>query len=299
MNEMIIPVDADRPLPAGHFFGQVLNKEVNRGLVLSEIKHTGRTRLPKHYHELAFFNLLLRGAYQEFYLDKDVVLDPLTVIFTPSGVPHHDEIASCGMHIFSLELDDRWLERLSEFGVVPQSAIDNKGGELSWLAHRMYREFKIRECSSPIAIEGLTLEMLALVGGCKAEQEKTPPIWLSRAVEMLHAEFQRNLTVAYLASQIGVHPMHLSRVFRKFHKQSIGDYLHRLRVQFATKLLAQPDIPLATIAATAGFADQSHFIRVFKQFVGLTPGSFRLGLTWHDRTNGISSSDAKNYDVAT
>jgi AraC family transcriptional regulator len=37
------------------------------------------------------------------------------------------------------------------------------------------------------------------------------------------------------------------------------------------------DEPLATIAASAGFADQSHFCRVFKQLVGQTPSQFRAG----------------------
>ena len=72
-----------------------------------------------------------------------------------------------------------------------------------------------------------------------------------------------------------MHPVYLSKVFRQFHHQTIGDYLHKLRVQFACQMLANDEFQLATIADAAGFADQSHFTRVFKEFTGLTPGTFR------------------------
>jgi AraC family transcriptional regulator len=62
--------------------------------------------------------------------------------------------------------------------------------------------------------------------------------------------------------------------------------LHRLRVQFACRQLARKGTNLAAVAAAAGFADQSHFTRVFKQFTGMTPGAFRAVLT-----SGISRED--------
>jgi AraC-like DNA-binding protein len=61
-------------------------------------------------------------------------------------------------------------------------------------------------------------------------------------------EFRSNLKVQEVANEIGVHPFHLSRVFRSVHGQTIGEYVHKLRVNYACKQLAQADNDLATVA---------------------------------------------------
>lgn len=262
-------------LRPGHFYGQVLRKHIGEGIILAELKHDRARRLPMHSHELAFFHLLLYGHYSETFGRRTEALNPYTTIFHPSGVTHHDEIGPAGMRIFSVELQDEWLERLRECGVAPQSSIALPGSELSRLAMRLYREYLNLDRCSSLVIEGLVLEMLALVARRERVPERRPPEWLSRVEDLLKNEFQENLTIAEIAAQISVNPAHLSRVFRQFHNQAIGDYLHDLRVQFACQQLADPDIPLSAIAAASGFADQSHFTRVFKQCTGMTPGAFR------------------------
>ena len=53
--------------------------------------------------------------------------------------------------------------------------------------------------------------------------------------------------------------------------------MRQLRIEFARRQLAG-DASLSTIAAAAGFCDQSHFTRLFKQYMGLTPAEYRLAL---------------------
>jgi AraC family transcriptional regulator len=144
---------------------------------------------------------------------------------------------------------------------------------------RLYREHKQMDACSMLTIEGLVLEMLAFVGRMKDVKEQPGPAWLSRAIDLLHSEFRTNLKVQDIANVVGVHPFHLSRVFRTVHRQTIGEYVQRLRVSYACKQLAVPEIDLAEVALAAGFADQSHFTRVFKNFTGITPGVYRHMLT--------------------
>jgi AraC family transcriptional regulator len=126
-----------------------------------------------------------------------------------------------------------------------------------------------------LTIEGLVLEMLATVGRMKEIKEQSGPPWFSRAMDLLNAEFRNNLKVQDIANELGVHPFHLSRVFRNVHRQTIGEYVQKLRVTYACKELVIPDNDLATVALSAGFADQSHFTRVFKNITGVTPGVYR------------------------
>jgi len=146
---------------------------------------------------------------------------------------------------------------------------------LAWLAIRLYREHKQMDACSMLTIEGLVLEMLAIVGRMKNIREQQGPPWFARAMELLNDEFRNNLRVQDIANEIGVHPFHLSRVFRTVHRQTIGEYVQKLRVTYACKQLTLPETDLVSVALSAGFADQSHFTRVFKNVTGLTPGAFR------------------------
>jgi AraC family transcriptional regulator len=84
-----------------------------------------------------------------------------------------------------------------------------------------------------------------------------------------------------LAREAGVHPVHLARVFRKMERRTPGEYQQRLQVRAAGELLRDPEWPLAAIAAECGFADQSHFTRVFHRMAGTTPARFRRAVAPH------------------
>jgi AraC family transcriptional regulator len=78
-----------------------------------------------------------------------------------------------------------------------------------------------------------------------------------------------------IAAAAGIHPVHLARVFRRHCGYTLGDYVRKLRVDFAARQLLATDEPLAGIAFAAGFSDQSHFTKVFKRQTGMTPADFR------------------------
>src|SRR5262249_21772677 len=82
-----------------------------------------------------------------------------------------------------------------------------------------------------------------------------------------------NLTHEAVAAAVGIHPVHLARVFRYHFGATLGDYVRRLRVEFAARQLITTEETLAGIALAAGFSDQSHFTRTFKRQTGMTPCS--------------------------
>jgi len=264
-----------RNLKPGEFYGKILRKQQGSGVILSELKHQGARKLPRHSHELAYFCLLLNGNYWEQFGPKRVSYKPLSVMFHPPGTTHIDEIGPSGGRFFSVEVKTEWMDRLRECLGARDLDSSLHEGDLAWLAMRLYREHKEMDACSTLTIEGLVLEMLAMVGRMKKVNEQHEPPWFSRAMDLLHDEFRNNLKVQDIANEICVHPFHLSRVFRAVHRQTIGEYVQKLRVSYACKQLLKKDTDLATIALSAGFSDQSHFTRVFKNITGITPGVFR------------------------
>jgi AraC family transcriptional regulator len=135
-----------------------------------------------------------------------------------------------------------------------------RGGSLAILAQRIYREFRLRTNGFELVIEGLILEML----GETARQNNirnpaAPPRWLKEAQELIHGHFTEKLSLYGIADVIQIHPSHLARTFRKHYQSSIGEYVRRLRIEYAAQEMLKSDLSLAEIALAAGFSDQSHF----------------------------------------
>jgi AraC family transcriptional regulator len=73
-----------------------------------------------------------------------------------------------------------------------------------------------------------------------------------------------------------VHPVHLAREFRRFHRCTPGEMLRAHRIRRAASLLRAPRARIAEVAAATGFADQAQFTKCFKRETGMTPGQYRV-----------------------
>jgi AraC-like DNA-binding protein len=101
------------------------------------------------------------------------------------------------------------------------------------------------------------------------------PRALRRVCEYIDEHFATNVDFDALATTAGMSRCHFARAF----KQSVGTtphaYLTRQRLAKAVEFLAGSDLCLAEIALACGFADQSHFTRVFSRTLRTTPGAWR------------------------
>jgi AraC family transcriptional regulator len=91
----------------------------------------------------------------------------------------------------------------------------------------------------------------------------------------IDAHLDRPLTVVEMASHLGLSPSHFSRVFHNSMKMPPHRYLMARRLSKVRALLATSNMPLAEIALLAGFCDQSHLSRYFRECFGVTPRCFR------------------------
>ncbi len=68
---------------------------------------------------------------------------------------------------------------------------------------------------------------------------------------------------------------HGSKHFRKYFSCTLGEYRRRLMVKQSIPLIRESRLSLSEIAYSCAFADQSHFIRTFRQVTGFRPKDFR------------------------
>jgi AraC family transcriptional regulator len=79
--------------------------------------------------------------------------------------------------------------------------------------------------------------MLGLFGETLRCSKNNPkanvPVWLKRTLELLHDRFQESLSLSEIDATVGVRETHLSREFKRYCCLMVGDYLRRLRIEFA------------------------------------------------------------------
>jgi AraC-like DNA-binding protein len=78
-----------------------------------------------------------------------------------------------------------------------------------------------------------------------------------------------------LGDSFNMNSTHLARAFKAAYGESIVSYVSRLRIELAKKHLATTDMTIPMLAEKSGFRTPSHFRRVFKTLVGLSPVEFR------------------------
>jgi AraC-like DNA-binding protein len=105
-------------------------------------------------------------------------------------------------------------------------------------------------------------------GGLASWQEK-------RAKELLESDLSGAFPLSRLALECGLSVRHFTRAFR----QSVGmpphRYLLKRRIERARDLLRNPSLSLLEVALACGFADQSHFTRLFRASMQMSPGAWR------------------------
>jgi len=257
-------------LHAGRYFGGIDTRVESSCGLLSKVVHSRGRCLPMHEHAQAYFSLLLAGDYLESSGGGEWRYQPFDAGFHPAQLPHRDSIGAGGARFICLEVSAAALEtaevRIADFTLLP--------ADIAVHLLRLYRPLTIGTLSA-IDCENAVWE---LCGGISARAhcaERGQPGWLRRSLELIEQEFAEPLTVKDIARRSGIHPVHLSREFRRRFGESLGEYTNKVRLRHACALMTRDTGPLAMVAAATGFTDQSHLCRVFKSLLGCTPSEFR------------------------
>lgn len=258
-----------RSFPAGYYTGETTTWETAQ-VLLTEVRHAAGKSVDEHQHEAPYFSLLLEGAYEERGEGFELRYEPYTLVFHSAKTTHSDVmIGAC--RFFAVDLLPQWETVIAEIGGTRAHVFELDGGDPVWLVLRLYREFLARDDAAESTVEALVYELCAHVAK-RATHDSDEPAWLSNADAAVRESFHQPFDLARLASDIGVHPTHLCRTFRRFRGHTISDAMARARVQYVARRLAESEDSLADVAVQAGFTDQSHMTRIFKRITGYPPG---------------------------
>jgi AraC family transcriptional regulator len=250
----------------------------NDRLTFVENSETSGISMPAHTHRQASLCLILRGRHTLTCRKASHIVEPGTLVFLPA-----EELHQCCFHteakIFSMSLEPSWIEQLHPHLTMLDHPSYHSTDALTPLAVRAYKEFRSKDVFSPLALEGLVLEILAGIARHNVNDiaaiGRLPPRWLRQANDLLHERFAESLSLDEIAQAVEAHPAHLSRMFRRYYHSTIGEYLRVLRLQSACRILTTSALPLGEVALSCGYTEQSNFTTAFKRHTGLTPKEYR------------------------
>jgi AraC family transcriptional regulator len=260
----------------GPFFGNTVRRRSFGDFVLTERSYPPAYTTPIHSHERPLFVAVLDGGYEERHRGTIRHCTPTTTLFHSAGEEHLERFDDCGGRSLIIEAAPSWLDRICEVHELCAQTAALDGGSAHLAGRKLYKEFLGGDSASPLMIEGLLLQLTGEFFRIQLHSTPRPPHWLEGVTELLKHGFHTNLSLASIGREVGAHPVHVAQVFRRFNGCTIGEYVRKLRVEFACSALARTDAPLAHIAADCGFADQSHFARTFKALTGMAPSLYRL-----------------------
>jgi len=145
--------------------------------------------------------------------------------------------------------------------------------------------------SGALGAANASVQLAGVLLALLAEPEKNRPAGqvtqvnqarVQAVVAHMQVNLARPITQAALERVARLSSSRLQALFREVTGYPPLDYLRRLRVEEARRLLAEPNLSVKEIAARTGFRDTSHFSKVFRRVDGLSPAHFRDAL-WAGR----------------
>lgn len=94
-------------------------------------------------------------------------------------------------------------------------------------------------------------------------------------LRFMNDNFRSDISMTQLSEIMGVTPQHFCRVFRNTMNARPNEFLTRIRLDEAKRLLAEKDIPVSDAAVRSGFRDAGYFSTVFRRHEGMSPAEYK------------------------
>lgn len=248
-----------------------------------EIKRGYKSSLSfrKHCHEEYSLGLVELGGTNFWYDNKSARLSSNDMVFLPPGFMHSCNPVDMNNWKFQmLFIDKEWLDySLEGNGMDLGSAILRYSTDDPALSSIGPMLKKLVSFASPLEKEELLLTIVHRIVRSGSSLRYFTSEFQRAGVEGIQQYllkfFNKKVSLADLEQASGLNRFAIIQSFKDVFKLPPHAYQTLLRVNYAKKELKQGR-PLLEVGLEAGFYDQSHFTKVFKNYVGLTPSAYQV-----------------------
>lgn len=244
-----------------------------RGLCLRIVKYAPNRQLAAHAHESASVTLVIRGAFEEESAHGSIRVGAGDCVIKPPGARHANRFGNTETTTLQIEIPPA-APQAAPFGIAIRDYYCGPDRRLAPALFALLGSLR----DGPLPKSDASFDNLLIDAMSAAAHNRrltyTQPAWLTRVENEIRDSLPDVPRVAELADRVGVNPVHMARVFRRTFGCGVVEYIRRLRVQQAARVIGQ-DRPLIAAALSAGFSDQPHLNRAFRSHLGISPGHYR------------------------
>lgn len=98
---------------------------------------------------------------------------------------------------------------------------------------------------------------------------------INRVREIIENRYNEDISVARISEEIYLTPNYISMIFKQEMKETITEYITKVRMEQAKKLIKTTDLRILEIAEKVGYEDPHYFSKAFKKHTGIHPKMYR------------------------
>ena len=251
-----------------------------------------------HYHDCYELYYLYSGERYYFIKDKTYHITPGSIVFIAPNTIH------CSANYEKSGFDRLLLNFKPGFIAPLLSAVETESpiacfkndihviqldlherSFVETLFVNMLQEHEKASTDTEAYFKASLLHLLMFIGKNK-HQLSAPPIdsanptrrMISETIAYINDHFCEDLSLPVISEQIHISPCYMSRAFKAHTGFAFTEYLNNIRIKEAQKLLANSNLSILQVAEKAGFKSNTHFGRVFKKIVGISPLAYRKSI---------------------
>jgi len=244
----------------------------SEGISIIETEYKDQVYEGWHCHKNTHITLFLKGGTLEKRKNDDFPVSEGTVLFYHSGELHLNQNTRFPSKNINLEIAEN---HFKEFEITEEAIRKGTSNivQTKLLMLKMYHECLIADTFSKDSINMLLSNFAAAQN--YSEQFSKCPSWVFSLYEILNDCWNENPSLKDLSNILKISPISISKHFPRYFGCTLGEYIRRLKIDRSLTLIQKSSASLTEISFECGFADQSHFIRTFKQQTGFLPKNFR------------------------
>ncbi|WP_268846173.1 AraC family transcriptional regulator [Flavobacterium aestivum] len=255
------------------YLGNSKNTYTNsQGISIIETEYQHKVYEGWHSHENAHITLFLKGGTIEKRKKENFAVSPGTVLFYHSDELHLNQNTLFPSKNINLEIDEN---HFKEFQITEELLRNGTANSVQTklMILKIYNECLIGDTFSKDSVNMLLSNFASNQN--YLDQFSKCPTWVNSLYELLNDCWNENPSLNDLSKILNINPISISKHFPKYFGCTLGEYIRRLKIDRSLTLIQQDSVSLTDVSFECGFADQSHFIRTFKQQTGFLPKKFQ------------------------
>ena len=258
------------------FFGESKKQFNINGLTIVDSVFKNYEACPWHYHQNAHFAFTTKGHLTEKHRTKKIQLEAGCLLYNHSQEPHYNSNYDPVVSALHIDINKYWFQQYDFNFLKIEGVHQIQNPVLKNIFFNILKEIRLQDKDFFLSIESLVLLALNEMTNDVNYKFHSKPSWIFKLRNLLYDKFSEQVSLKEIAAELNLHPVYLCQQFPFYFGCSFGDYTRKIRIEKSvTAMLKKNYHSLTQLAYNCGFADQSHFIRIFKQHTGITPLAFQ------------------------